>query len=174
MRSLRIQPEPLGSATQDIQNRLNGFVLDIGKINLQGLTGEEIEEKLSAVFGAAADDMAKAAFPGMEKFQQVGEEQFETLVRVASTVESVTSSLTMLGSAGKSDEHRPENGACRSVREHRRFHQCRGWIFPNPITARPSRPPRATAQLGDVFGTLGLAMPQTRWPDSGRWWKRRI
>src|SRR3546814_19837239 len=41
---------PLGVATDDIQARLNGFVVSIGKIDLQGLTGEEIQEKLTAVF----------------------------------------------------------------------------------------------------------------------------
>lgn len=88
---------PLGAATSEIQQRLNGFVLNIGKIDLQGLTGEQIEEKLSAVFGAAADSMAQTAFPGIDRFQKVGEGLFETLVRVASTVEAVTASLDMLG-----------------------------------------------------------------------------
>src|SRR3546814_20652843 len=75
---------PLGVATDDIQARLNGFVVSIGKIDLQGLTGEDIQEKLTAVFGAAADKMAIAAFPGLERFQKVGEGALDPLVRVAS------------------------------------------------------------------------------------------
>jgi len=90
---------PLGANTSEIAQRLQNFVLDIGKIDLKDLTGEEIEEKLQAVFGAAADSMAAAAFPGVLRFQQVGEGMFETLVRVASTVEAVTMSMNMLGSS---------------------------------------------------------------------------
>lgn len=90
---------PLGANTSEIAQRLQNFVLDIGKIDLKDLTGEEIEEKLQAVFGAAADSMAAAAFPAVLRFQQVGEGMFETLVRVASTVEAVTMSMNMLGSS---------------------------------------------------------------------------
>src|SRR3546814_16007096 len=43
--------------------------------------------------------MAIAAFPGMERFQKVGEGAFDTLVRVASVVEAVTTSFDMLGFA---------------------------------------------------------------------------
>ena len=91
---------PLGVATSDIEKRLNGFVIDIGKIDTRNLTGTELQEKLTAVFGAAADRMAAAAFPGFEKFQQAGEGMFETLVRVASTVETVTGLFDQLGIAG--------------------------------------------------------------------------
>ena len=62
-------------------------MVSIGKINLKGLSGEEIQEKLEAVFGAAADDLAKQAFGGLEDFQTVGEGYYETLVKVASAVE---------------------------------------------------------------------------------------
>lgn len=88
---------PLGVATSVVEQRLNSFVVDIGKIDLQGLNGEQIQEKLTAVFGALGDRMADAVFPGMLRFQKVGEGAFETLVRVASTVESVTTSLDLLG-----------------------------------------------------------------------------
>lgn len=90
---------PLGVATSEIQRRLNSFVVNIGKIDLQGLSGDQIAEKLTAIFGATADKMTAAVFPGFERFQQVGEGLFETLVRVASTVEQVSSSLEMLGTA---------------------------------------------------------------------------
>ena len=91
---------PLGVATSDIEKRLNGFVIDLGKIDTRDLTGTELQERLTAVFGAAADRMASAAFPGFEKFQHAGEGMFETLVRVASTVETVTGLFDQLGIAG--------------------------------------------------------------------------
>jgi hypothetical protein len=54
---------PLGQSTNAIEGSLDNFVFKLGKIDLSGLSGTEIQDKLEAVFGAAADDMAKAAFP---------------------------------------------------------------------------------------------------------------
>lgn len=77
----------LGADMSVVQTNLENAVVSIGKINLKGLSGEEIQEKLEAVFGAAADDLAKQAFGGLEDFQTVGEGYYETLVKVASAVE---------------------------------------------------------------------------------------
>lgn len=77
----------LGADLSTVQTNLENAVVSIGKINLKGLSGEEIQEKLEAVFGAAADDLAKQAFGGLEDFQSVGEGYYETLVKVASAVE---------------------------------------------------------------------------------------
>lgn len=88
---------PLGLALDEVQGRLNGFVVDIGQIDLKGLTGQEIQEKLTAVFGAAADNMARAAITGLDDFQKVGEGYFETVVRVASGVEQAQQFLHQLG-----------------------------------------------------------------------------
>ncbi|MCZ8352082.1 MAG: phage tail length tape measure family protein [Rhizobium sp.] len=90
---------PLGLSLGEVQSRLQGFVVNIGKIDLKGLTGAEIQEKLTAVFGAAADNLARYAVPGLEQFQKVGEGYFETLIRVASSVEAVSSSLSLLGTS---------------------------------------------------------------------------
>lgn len=88
---------PLGLSLNDVQNRLNNFVVNIGKIDLKGLKGDEIQEKLTAVFGAAADSMARAAIPGLDEFQKVGEGYFETVVRVASGIEQAQLLLRQLG-----------------------------------------------------------------------------
>ena len=77
----------LGADMDVVKTNLENAVISIGKINLQGLSGEEIQEKLEAVFGAAADDLAKQAFGGLEDFQSVGEGYYETLMKVASAVE---------------------------------------------------------------------------------------
>lgn len=151
---------PLGAATQDIQNRLNGFVVNIGKIDLQGLTGEEIEEKLTAVFGAAADDMAKAAFPGIERFQAVGEGLFETLVRVASTVESVTSSLTMLGSSASLMSVDMKVALAAQFDSVSDFTSAVDSYFETYYTKAEQAAAR-TAQFADVFDSMGLTMPST-------------
>ncbi|WP_370308350.1 hypothetical protein [Sphingobium abikonense] len=151
---------PLGLATDAIQQKLNGFVVNIGKIDLQGLTGEEIEEKLTAVFGAAADQMAQAAFPGIERFQQVGEGLFETLVRVSSTVESVTSTLTMLGSSASMMSIDMKVALANQFESLSDLTDAASSYFETYYTAAEQAAAR-TAQFGDVFESLGLAMPSS-------------
>lgn len=73
--------------TNEVLQKLDNFIINIGKINLHGLKGEEIQEKLNAVFGAEADKMAQAALGGLDDFQKVGEGYFETLMRVATSIE---------------------------------------------------------------------------------------
>lgn len=151
---------PLGVATDEVQNRLNGFIVDIGKIDLQGLTGEEIQEKLNAVFGAAADNMANAAFPGMEKFQKVGEGAFETLVRVASTVEQVTTSLDLLGAATRSLGIDAKLGLADQFESVSDMTSAVESYF-EAFYSREEQAAAKTAQLGKVFDSLGLTMPTT-------------
>jgi hypothetical protein len=67
----------------DVAESIGNFQVDLGKISLEGLSGEEITEELNAVFGSAADSIAQLAAPSILKFQEVGEGAFETLVRVA-------------------------------------------------------------------------------------------
>lgn len=151
---------PLGQATDQVEQRLAGFVVHIGKIDLKDLSGEEIQEKLSAVFGAAADDMARAAIPGLEKFQKVGEGYFETLVRVGTTMETVSVSLGRLGAnaqnlsidasmglAGMFDSLSDLTGAADSYFEA---------YFTDAEQAAIK-----TAQLGKAFDSIGVAMPDS-------------
>lgn len=149
---------PLGVATTDIQNRLNSFVVSIGKIDLKDLTGEEIQEKLSAVFGAAADQMAAAAFPGIERFQKVGEGTFETLVRVASTVEQVTNSLSMLGNSVQGLSIDAKIGLADLFDSVGDLTSAVSGYFERFYTQEEQVAAR-TAQLQRVFTSLGVTMP---------------
>ena len=151
---------PLGLATDDVQARLNGFVVNIGKIDLKGLTGEQIQEKLSAVFGAAADGMAIAAFPGLERFQKVGEGIFETLVRVASTVEAVTTSLDMLGGAARTLGIDAKLGLADQFDSTGDLTSAIDGYF-EAFYSKAEQSAARTAQLGTVFASLGVAMPST-------------
>jgi hypothetical protein len=151
---------PLGESTDAIERRLSGFVVNIGKIDLQGLTGEEIQEKLTAVFGAAADKMALAAFPGFERFQKVGEGAFETLVRVASTVEAVTASLDMLGGAARALGIDAKLGLADQFDSVSAFNSAASAYFEKFYSVEEQATAR-TAQLAKVFGSLGVAMPDT-------------
>lgn len=77
----------LGANTDEVKTKLENAIINIGKINLKGLNGEQIQEKLEAVFGAAADSLAQQGFAGLEDFQTVGEGYYETLIKVATGVE---------------------------------------------------------------------------------------
>ena len=149
---------PLGASTNEIAAKLQDFVVDLGKIDLKDLTGEEIQEKLNAVFGAAADRMASYAFPGMERFQEVGEGLFETLVRVASTVESVTFSLDMLGTSivgidGKMD-------LADQFESLSQFSDAAQSYFESYYTKAEQNAAKE-AQLAKVMNDLGFVMPDT-------------
>ncbi len=151
---------PLGAATNDIQQKLNGFIVNIGKIDLKGLTGTEIEEKLNAVFGAAADRMAVAAFPMIQQFQKAGEGAFETLVRVASTLESVTSTLDLLGQSAQGMSIAAKLGLADQFDSVSDLTSAVDSYFQSFYTKEEQAAAR-TAQMGKVFESLGLAMPTT-------------
>ncbi len=151
---------PLGVATGEVQSRLNGFIVDIGKIDLKGLTGEQIEEKLSAVFGAAADGMAAAAFPAVAQFQKVGEGTFETLVRVASTVEAVGASLDMLGTNAQAMGIGVKLALADQFDSVSALTDAAGAYF-QTYYSKEEQAAAKTAQMSGVFASLGTTMPAT-------------
>lgn len=151
---------PLGESTEAIQARLRSFVVNIGKIDLQGLTGAQIEEKLNAVFGAAADNMARAAFPMIQQFQKVGEGAFETLVRVASTMEAVGSTLDLLGQSATGMGIAAKLGLADQFESVSALTSAVDGYFTAFYTKEEQAAAR-TAQMGKVFESLGFAMPAT-------------
>lgn len=89
--------ELLGIAGDDFTQRLQGFVVDIGHVSLKGMSGEEIQKALEAVFSKLGDQMASYAISGLQQFQQVGEGYLQTLVRVAADYAKVDASLQSIG-----------------------------------------------------------------------------
>ena len=79
----------LGAAGSEFDLKLSSFVVDIGKISLKGLSGEEQQKALESVFSKLGDDMAQYAIGGLAPLQQVGEGYLETLARVASEYQTV-------------------------------------------------------------------------------------
>lgn len=151
---------PLGIATSDITQRLNGMVVSIGKIDLKGLTGEQIQEKLTAVFGAAADNMARTAFPGFERFQRVGEGLFETVVRVSSTVETVTASLDRLGVTTSALGIDAQIALADQFESLGALSSATQSFFERFYTAQEQAAAQM-AQFDKVFASLGVTMPNT-------------
>ncbi|MCH8178215.1 MAG: phage tail length tape measure family protein [Proteobacteria bacterium] len=89
--------EPLKRNLDQVSGSIRGFVVDIGRVDLKGLSGEQISERLTAVFGAQGDRLASVALGGLEGFQRVGEGYLETVVRTASGVEQATIALRRFG-----------------------------------------------------------------------------
>lgn len=81
----------------DVKEALNAFQVDIGQISLEGLSGEEIEAELQAVFSQQADLIAEAAIPSLIEFQKVGEGLFETLTRVTQEQTIFNDSIKVMG-----------------------------------------------------------------------------
>src|SRR3546814_11243634 len=65
------------------------LAIDIGKISLDGLSSEDVQDELNAVFSALGDTFAATVLPGISDFQRTGEGLYETLIRVASETSAV-------------------------------------------------------------------------------------
>lgn len=139
---------------------MQGFVVNIGKIDLKGLTGAEIQEKLTAVFGAAADNLAKYAIPGLEQFQKVGEGYFETLIRVASSVEAVSSSLSLLGASVENLSLAAKMNLFDLFGSAGDMTTATGEYFAL-YYSKAEQATAQTAQMARVFESLGLGLPQS-------------
>lgn len=87
----------LGLPTDAFAEKLDAFVVDIGKISFKDMKADEIEKALQAVFSKLGDDMAQFAVGGLEQFQQVGEGYMETLVRIAQGYQSVDVVIQSMG-----------------------------------------------------------------------------
>ena len=151
---------PLGLSLDEVQTRLNGFVINIGKIDLKGLTGDQIQEKLTAIFGAAADNLARYAVPGLEQFQKVGEGYFETLVRVASSIEAVTSSLSLLGTSVEGLSFSAKMNLFDMFGSASDMASATGDYF-SLFYTKAEQAAAQTAQMAKIFESLGLTLPDS-------------
>ncbi|MGK5080468.1 tape measure protein [Janthinobacterium sp. HLX7-2] len=87
----------LGLGGDAFTAQLNTFVVDLGKISLKDLKGDELQAALETAFSKAGDDMARYGVAGLEQYQAVGEGYLETLARVANDYMQVSDVLAVLG-----------------------------------------------------------------------------
>jgi len=87
----------LGQDTTTITDKVNSFVINLGKINLQDLTTEEQQKRFEAVVGQQLDLLVESTYPQIAEFTKVGEGLGTTLAKVVYGVESATNGLNMLG-----------------------------------------------------------------------------
>lgn len=89
--------DSIGVGGQAFADRLNAFVIDVGNISLKGMTGEQIEKEIQAMFSKVGDQMATFAFSDMQQYQKVGEGLLETVARVANELMQVKDVFEVLG-----------------------------------------------------------------------------
>lgn len=87
----------MGVGADHVTKVLDSLSIEMTKVSLKGLTGEDLTAAISAVISKATDDMASAVFPELESFRQVGEGYAETVIRLASNYGLVDAALTSLG-----------------------------------------------------------------------------
>ena len=95
--TIRRSADVLGLGGDAFNAKLNSFVVDLGKISLKDLSGEEQQKALETAFSKLGDDMAKFGVAGLQEYQAVGEGYLETLVRVTNDYMQVSDVLTVLG-----------------------------------------------------------------------------
>jgi hypothetical protein len=94
--SIKVAGSALGMTSAEFDAKLNGFVVNIGKISLKGLSAADQQAAIQAAFSKLSDQMVQAAFPAITQFAKAGEGALETLNRVAveyQTVDAVFSSF---------------------------------------------------------------------------------
>lgn len=95
--TIRSAADVLGLGGAAFNAHLNSFVVDLGKISLKDLSGEEQQKALETAFSKMGDDMAKFGVAGLAQYQAVGEGYLETLVRVTNDFIQVSDVLAVLG-----------------------------------------------------------------------------
>lgn len=95
--SISAAGESLGLTRDHMQNALGGLQITLGDISLKGLSVEEQQKQLEAVFSSLGDSMAKNILPGFEEFQKAGEGYMQTVIRVGGAVEGVSNKLKEFG-----------------------------------------------------------------------------
>lgn len=155
----------LGILPAEIEAWMAAYKIEETRISLKGLTGEEKQKELEAVFGKIFDGLAAAVVPFIGQFQQVGEGLGETLVRVATSVQVVQESIRYLGIT--IDETDPEKFAQIAVGLVDLMGGVDGFIqgmttFTNAFATDAYKFQTAQSELADAFAEVGLAVPGTK------------
>ncbi|CAH9015524.1 coil containing protein [Vibrio phage 137E35-1] len=87
----------LGLAGDEVEKAIQNFDIETIKISLKGLSPEEQQAEIQAVFSSIFDDLAGGVVPFLDQFQKAGEGLGETLVRVATQVNIMDLLVEQLG-----------------------------------------------------------------------------
>lgn len=153
----------LGLGGDAFTDKLQSFVVEIDKISVKGLTGEEIQKQFETVFSKFGDQLAAFGVEGLAQFQKVGEGYFETLVRIANDYANVNSILAAIGKTmgqvGIESVVARENlidlfGGVEKLA------QGTAYFRDNFLSAAEKIAPIAE-HLNSAFGKIGLTIPKT-------------
>lgn len=92
-----VSAEALDLSSSEVMDKLDSFVVSIGKVSLKGKSGEEVSKILTEVFSKVSDELVSYTFLAIDQFQKVGEGLFETLTRVATGMEEAEFYIAKLG-----------------------------------------------------------------------------
>ncbi|MEP7043328.1 MAG: phage tail length tape measure family protein [Dokdonella sp.] len=87
----------LGLLPADIEKAIDEFQIATTQISLKGLSADDQQKAIEAVFSQIFDGLAGAVVPFIGQFQQVGEGLGETLIRVATEVQVSQEAFKQLG-----------------------------------------------------------------------------
>lgn len=87
----------LGLDADAAQTMLENLPLGFDRINFAGLDGDEINRRLASVLAEFGDTAAELLIPGIDAFQQNGEDLLQTLLRVSGEASALDSLLTNIG-----------------------------------------------------------------------------
>lgn len=93
---LQAAAQPLGASGDQVREAIARATVRLDTIDLRGKTGEQIAEAISAALSKAGDQIAQQALPGFERFTQLGEAYYETVVRVGAATEEARAALAPL------------------------------------------------------------------------------
>lgn len=89
--------QALGISDSAIQSRVNSFEIAMQEISLKGLSADEQQAEIEAVFSKIFDDLAIAVVPFAVDFQKVGEGLGETMSRLAIQMQVAQAASDQLG-----------------------------------------------------------------------------
>lgn len=98
--ALKAGAEAFGLTGDQVMDRIGKTSLNLGKLDLAGLSGEEVQKKLAEAFSSMTDTLAKRLLPGLKDFIQVGEGYAKTFFRVADGINQATVELAQLAVKG--------------------------------------------------------------------------
>lgn len=148
----------------DMQNTLNYAFGDI-KINLMGLSGDEITKQLSAVFSAMGDIAVEQLFgPIIKDYQQVNEGMMETAIRLVTDKAVVQSVLELTGKSfsGTIPQLLQISEALITLAGGLSNLKSIATTFYENFFSDEEKQLKMQNQLSDVLATMNLSLPDTR------------
>lgn len=97
--TLKTAAGSLGKSSEDVGKAIENMVLSSTTVSLKDLSGQDLTDAINSVISKSMDEIAAAAFPAMDDFRKVGEGYSQTVIRVATGIQTATGALDQLGIA---------------------------------------------------------------------------